>query len=219
MTARLRPMGEHAVLVELDDIEQVVALDAVLRPRLEVGSGIWADVLDIVPAARTVLLVAGRGTHLDRLGQEALEVAQALTTPTRGARGKDGAVLEIRVRYDGPDLEDVVEHTGLRRHEVVEAHTGQIWRVGFFGFAPGFAYLVGEDDRLQVPRRAEPRTRVPAGSVGLAGEFSSVYPRESPGGWQLIGTTEASMWDTDRDPPALLLPGSRVRFVDVGGGS
>ncbi len=219
MTARLRPMGERAVLVELDDIEQVVALDAALRPRLEAGSGVWADVLDIVPAARTVLLVARRGAHLDRLGQEAIEAAQTLTTAARGEDGEDGEdgeLIEIQVRYDGPDLADVAEHTGLSRDEVVAAHTGQMWRVGFFGFAPGFAYLVGADDRLHVPRRDEPRTRVRAGSVGLAGEFSSVYPRESPGGWQLIGTTEDPMWDTDRDPPALLQPGSRVRFVDLG---
>lgn len=216
MSATLRPMGEHAVLVELDDIEQVVALDAVLRPRLEVGSGIWADVLDIVPAARTVLLVARRGAHLDRLGAEVIEAAQTLTTVDRG---EDGELIEIQVRYDGPDLADVAEHTGLSRDVVVAAHTEQTWRVGFFGFAPGFAYLVGEDKRLHVPRRDEPRTKVPAGSVGLAGEFSSVYPRESPGGWQLIGTTEDPMWDTDRDPPALLQPGSRVRFVDLGGDS
>lgn len=225
MTARLRPMGEHAVLVELDDIEQVMALDAVLRPRLEGGSGSWADVEDMVPAARTVLLVARLGAHLDRIGQEALEAAQTLITPARGADGEDGDddevgdIVRIHVRYDGPDLDAVAGHTGLSRDEVVAAHTGQMWRVGFFGFAPGFAYLVGEDDRLHVPRRDEPRTKVPAGAVGLAGEFSAVYPRESPGGWQLIGTAEDQMWDTDRDPPALLQPGGRVRFVDVGGDS
>src|SRR6478752_2421824 len=89
------------------------------------------------------------------------------------------------------------------------------WRVGFGGFAPGFAYLVDGDPRLHVPRRGEPRTRVPAGSVALAGDFSGIYPQDSPGGWQLIGTTDAVLWDVDRDPPALLAPGTSVRFVDA----
>ena len=124
--------------------------------------------------------------------------------------------MEVPVVYDGEDLEDVARLTGLSREEVVAAHTGQLWRVAFGGFAPGFGYLVGEDDRLHVPRRAEARTRVPAGAVGLAGEYTGVYPRESPGGWQLIGRTELRLFDLDRDPPALLRPGARVRFVEVG---
>ena len=98
---------------------------------------------------------------------------------------------------------------------MVAAHTGTPWRVGFGGFAPGFAYLVGGDSRLEVPRRAEPRTKVPVGSVGLAGEFSGVYPRESPGGWQLIGRTSAELWDIDRESPALLMPGMWVQFRAV----
>jgi KipI family sensor histidine kinase inhibitor len=101
----------------------------------------------------------------------------------------------------------------LEQDEVVAAHTGTAWRVAFGGFAPGFAYLVGGDPRLRVPRRGRPRTKVPAGAVGLAAEFSGVYPRESPGGWQLIGHTEVAMWDVDRDPPALLHAGATVRFV------
>ena len=117
--------------------------------------------------------------------------------------------------YDGPDLAEVARLTGLGEDEVVAAHAGTPWRVAFGGFAPGFAYLVGGDPRLQVPRRDEPRTRVPAGAVGLAGEFSGVYPRESPGGWQLIGRTDAVMWDLDRDPPALLAAGLTVRFTQA----
>jgi KipI family sensor histidine kinase inhibitor len=99
--------------------------------------------------------------------------------------------------------------------EVIDAHTGTPWRVGFGGFAPGFAYLVDGDSRLSVPRRTQPRTRVPAGSVGLAGEFSGIYPRESPGGWQLIGRTEAVLWDVERTHPALLIPGMWVTFRAV----
>ena len=128
----------------------------------------------------------------------------------RPVRRRDRAAsheVEIPVRYDGPDLDDVAGLTGLSRAEVVAAHTGTPWRVAFGGFAPGFAYLVGGDPRLRVPRRDRPRPRCPPGAVGLAGEFSGVYPRSSPGGWQLIGTTDAVLWDVDRDPPALLAPG------------
>ena len=115
--------------------------------------------------------------------------------------------LVIDVVYDGPDLDDVARHTGLNAADVVDAHTATPWQVAFGGFAPGFAYLVGGDPRLTVPRRPGPRQSVPAGSVGLAGEFSGIYPRKSPGGWQLIGRTEAVMWDIDRPEPALLTPG------------
>ena len=114
--------------------------------------------------------------------------------------------------------DEVARLTGLTTEQVVAAHTATPWRVGFGGFAPGFAYLIGGDGRLEVPRQSEPRTRVPAGSVALAGEFSAVYPRESPGGWQLIGHTSkdtAELWDVDRDPPALLRPGMWVQFRDV----
>ena len=121
------------------------------------------------------------------------------------------------VRYDGPDLDEVARLTGLTHAEVVAAHTGTPWRVAFGGFAPGFAYLVGGDPRLHVPRRDRPRPSVPAGSVGLAGEFSGVYPRSSPGGWQLLGTTDAVLWDADRDPPALLAPGHHGALRRRGG--
>jgi KipI family sensor histidine kinase inhibitor len=121
--------------------------------------------------------------------------------------------VEIEVVYDGPDLDEVGELTGLGRAGVVEAHTATPWRVAFGGFAPGFAYLVGGDPRLEVPRRAESRTSVPAGSVGLAGEFSGVYPRSSPGGWQLIGRTDAELWNLERG--ALLTPGCTVVFRET----
>jgi KipI family sensor histidine kinase inhibitor len=117
--------------------------------------------------------------------------------------------------YDGADLDEVAQLTGLSVGEVIEAHTATRWRVAFSGFAPGFGYLSGGDSRLKVPRRGEPRTRVPAGSVGLAGEFTGVYPRESPGGWQLLGRTELTTWDEARQPPALMTPGRVVRFERV----
>ena len=209
---RLLPMGDAALLLETDDIDAVLAVAAVLAPLAEAGNGVWADVDDLVPAARTLLIVARPTTDLDELGRAVVGAARgaALAAPSAEPR-----VVEIAVRYDGPDLEEVAQLTGLAPDEVVTAHTGTPWRVGFGGFAPGFAYLVGGDPRLVVARRAEPRTRVPAGSVGLAGEFSGIYPRESPGGWQLIGSTDVVLWDADRHPPALLIPGTTVRFVEA----
>jgi KipI family sensor histidine kinase inhibitor len=126
----------------------------------------------------------------------------------------EGRLVTIDTVYDGEDLAEVGTLTGLGPDGVVAAHTGQVWTVAFGGFAPGFGYLIGGDPRLEVPRRDSARRAVPAGAVGLAGEFSGVYPRESPGGWQLIGTTSVAMWDLDRDPPALLRAGARVRFAE-----
>ena len=117
------------------------------------------------------------------------------------------------MRYDGPDLDEVARLTALSPEEVAARHLNAEYVVGFLGFAPGFAYLLGGDERLHVARRAEPRERVPAGSVALAGPYSGIYPRESPGGWQLIGSTTAILFDATRDPPALLVAGDRVRFV------
>ncbi len=124
-------------------------------------------------------------------------------------------MITIGVHYDGDDLDRVAELTGLSSEEVIMIHTGQLWTVAFCGFAPGFGYLAGEHDRLAVPRRPEPRTRVPTGSVALADTYCGVYPRATPGGWQLIGRTDATIWDLDQDPPALLRPGTRVRFEAI----
>jgi KipI family sensor histidine kinase inhibitor len=222
MTARLLPCGEHAVLVEVDGLEEVLALDDAVRAAVASGDAAFAEVVDVVPAARTLLVVLGEGTELRSLREALPPLAlRTLARPSPAASEAPGrtegeaAVVEIRVHYDGPDLEEVCKLTGLSAREVVAAHTQTPWRVAFSGFAPGFAYLCGGDGRLQVPRRAEPRTSVPAGSVGLAGEFSAVYPRSSPGGWQLLGHTEAVLWDVERQPPALLQPGSVVRFVNA----
>ena len=209
---RLLPMGESAWLVETDDLESVLALESTLGRLVEAGDGAWSEVVDLVPAARTLLVVAHPTTDLTALAH-AIRTAAASTDTS--APPPASGVVEVPVHYDGPDLDAVAAHTGLTATEVVAAHTGTPWRVAFGGFAPGFAYLVGGDPRLVVPRHAEPRTRVPAGAVGLAGEFSGIYPRESPGGWQILGTTDLVLWDPDRDPPALLTPGTTVRFVEV----
>jgi KipI family sensor histidine kinase inhibitor len=202
----VHPYGDRALLVDLDDGEAALAFADALRADPPASLG------DLVPAARTVLVVADEGAAVADLRAALAEVRPE----ARRATGA-GDEVEIPVVYDGEDLDDVAALTGLSRREVVEAHTGQTWRVAFAGFAPGFGYLVGENDRLHVPRRQESRTRVPTGAVGLAGEYAGVYPRESPGGWQLIGRTDLAMFDLDRDPAALLRPGVRVRFTDATG--
>ncbi|MBI4900534.1 MAG: allophanate hydrolase subunit 1 [Actinobacteria bacterium] len=216
---RLLPSGERAVLVELGSLEEVLALvDAVRR---------LAGVEDVVPGERTLLVTVAKAGDLQAVRQLLPGMAgfgrpDGLAAP----RGDDNAIqtaktpssraaqtLVVPVVYDGPDLDDVAAHTGLSVAGLVAAHTGTPWRVAFGGFAPGFAYLVGGDPRLEVPRRPEPRATVPTGSVGLAGRYSGVYPRSSPGGWQLIGRTDLVLFDPDREPPALLQPGTTVQFV------
>jgi KipI family sensor histidine kinase inhibitor len=205
--------GDQALLLEFDSTVEVLAWADALREAELLG------VLDIVPASRTVLIkLAGpryQAPTRQRLGKLRV-TAEAVSEVTAPSDGR--ADIEIDVVYDGADLDEVARLTGMTPKQVVAAHTGTMWRVGFGGFSPGFAYLIGGDSRLEVPRQSEPRTRVPAGSVALAGEFSGVYPRESPGGWQLIGRTDAELWDVDRDPPALLRPGMWVQFraVDKG---
>ena len=194
------PCGDAALLLEVDGLDEVLAVAAALRADPPGG------VLDIVPAATTVLVTVAPRTDLAAVRRAVLDL-----DIRPGAAPPPGDTVEIPVVYDGPDLAEVGELTGLGRDGVVEAHTATPWRVAFGGFAPGFAYLVDGDPRLDVARRAEPRTTVPAGSVGLAGRFSGVYPRPSPGGWQLIGRTELTLWSMDDG--ALLQPGGLVRFV------
>ena len=196
------PFGDAALLVELDGLDEVLGFAGAL------GASDLDGVIDVVPAAETVLVVTEPGTPLEPLVRRLTSLSfTALTRP-------EGEPVEIAVVYDGPDLADVARLTGMSEDEVIEAHTGTPWRVAFGGFAPGFAYLTGGDPRLVVGRRDEPRTTVPAGAVGLAGEYSGVYPRSSPGGWQLIARTETTLWDLDQDPPALLAPGTRERFTE-----
>ena len=121
--------------------------------------------------------------------------------------------MELPVVYDGADLEDIASRWGTDVDGVVARHTGTAFVSAFCGFAPGFAYLAGLAGEYAVPRLDSPRTRVPAGAVGLAGPWCGVYPSESPGGWRLLGRTDARLWDPDRSRPALLAPGTRVRFV------
>lgn len=204
MSVPIVPYGDQGLLLELSDTLEVVGWATAIR-----DAGL-PEVVDVVPAARTVLVVVDRPSSV-----AGVRTAVARLGPTPDTELATGPTVEVPVRYDGPDLDDVARLTGLSTTEIVQAHTATPWAVAFGGFAPGFAYLVGGDSRLEVPRRAEARTRVPAGAVGLAGEFSGIYPRESPGGWQLLGTTDLVMWDLHRETPALLQPGARVRFVEA----
>lgn len=191
---KLLPCGDGAVLLDCASLDE---------------ARMWHDALagsyESVLGARTVL-VHGSPPELRQ------EISR--TTPHKSP-SLDNRLVRIPVRYDGSDLADVADHTGLTAAGIIEAHTGCEWQVAFAGFAPGFAYLAGGDSRLTVPRRARPRQRIDGGSVGLAGGFTAVYPRESPGGWQIIGHTDMTMFDAEREPPALLQPGMRVRFEDV----
>ncbi len=193
---RLLPYGPRAVLVEFDSLTDVMAAaNAWRRARLQ-------GVVDIVPAARTVLVV-----HDGSFDERNLpKVDDTVPAP-------DGALVVVPVTYDGDDLAAVAAATGLSVDEVVIAHSSREYICAFCGFMPGFSYLVGLDARLVLPRRSTPRARVPAGSLAIAAEFTAVYPGESPGGWHLLGTTDVPMWAADRAVPATLPPGTRVRFA------
>ncbi|MFF9025821.1 5-oxoprolinase subunit PxpB [Streptomyces eurythermus] len=202
---RALPVGDDAVLVEVSSGEEAQALHAVLLRRRAEGT---LTVREIVPAARTVLL--------DGLADPDRWAAELTTSRIPKSPSRARELIELPVRYDGPDLAVVAGHWGVTEREAVRIHAGTEFTVAFCGFAPGFGYLTGLPDRYAVPRRATPRTAVPAGAVALAGPYTGVYPRSSPGGWQLIGTTDAVLWDHTRTPAALLTPGARVRFVPLG---
>ena len=203
-TMRFLPVNRNALLVELADLDATLALlNALQRQPI-------AGVEELVPAARTILV------QFRPAAVTAAQIVRDIATRDISGRAERSDVLvEIPVHYNGEDLADVAELLGISQEEVVRRHTGSEYTVAFTGFAPGFGYLVGGDPIFNLPRRSSPRTRVPAGSVALAGTFSAVYPQASPGGWQLIGVTDTPMWDLSRELPALLQPGYRVRFVDA----
>lgn len=211
---RFRPAGGSALLVELGGLDEVLALHEALR------RDPWVGVSELVPAASTILIVFDPAltgpTQLAAHVKAALNAVLSDAPDAPAPRGADQPEVTIPVVYDGPDLAEVASLTGLPEEEVVERHSAGRYTVAFCGFAPGFAYLAGLDPLLSVPRRRAPRTEVPAGSVAVADRFTAVYPNSSPGGWQLLGRTAAVLWDTDRRPPALLPPGTRVRFVRAG---
>ena len=210
MSRRLLPSGDAALLVECDSLEEVLALHDALAADPRPG------VVELVPAARTILVsidparipLESAATWVRRIPAEAgSRVAGAAADP-----------VTIPVAYDGDDLSATAALLATSTEALVARHTSIEWRVAFIGFAPGFGYLVSDDWPFEVPRLHAPRPRVPAGAVALAGTFGGVYPRQSPGGWRLIGRTEAPLWNPESDEPALLAPGRRVRFEAIGTG-
>ncbi|MFC5910307.1 5-oxoprolinase subunit B family protein [Streptacidiphilus monticola] len=209
MSREVRPVGRDALLVELPDGPAVAALHAELSRRREAGE--LGAVRELVPGACTLLLdgVAEPARLARLLG--------GLDVPSLAAA--QGPRVTLDVVFDGADLDEVAGLWRLDRRGAVRVLCATEFRVAFCGFAPGFGYLTGLPPHLHVPRRATPRTRVPAGAVALAGPYAGVYPRESPGGWQLLGRVPdpSLLWDVTREPPALLAPGTGIRFREVAG--
>lgn len=206
------PYGDAAFLVEVPDLAAVIAFyRGILRPKgSESPEPFPSGIVDVVPAARTVLVTFEPEVMPP---SDVLDWLSAVTPDASPATS--GREVDIEVAYGGADLAGTARLLGTTEADVVSLHCGSRWTAAFAGFAPGFVYLVTDHERLHVPRRATPRTAVPAGSVGLAGEFSGIYPRSSPGGWQLIGTTAAVLWDSARPEPALIRPGDTVRFREA----
>ena len=196
MSVPVRAYGPRAALVDVASPLEAAALAEWAR-----SAGVPAD--EIVPAATTVLF--------DGVDAAALAVALAQWRP--GSTTMAGRSVEVQVVFDGPDLGDVASRWGVDVREAITRLTSYELTSAFCGFAPGFAYLAGLPDELAVPRLATPRARVEPGSVALAGTWCGIYPGASPGGWQIVGHTDVVLWDVDRDPPALLAPGTRVRFA------
>lgn len=195
----VRPVSDTAFLVEADgdSLAMLAALQELPEPGL----------IELVPGAASVLV------RFDASKVDRAELHETLTMlqPAPESAAEEQEVV-VPVLYDGEDLAASARLLGVSAAELVCRHQAVPWRVLFSGFAPGFAYLRADDELFDTPRRAEPRTRVPAGAVGLAGRYSGIYPRASPGGWQLIGRTPLELWSLDRDPPGLLVPGTTVRF-------
>lgn len=175
-------------------------------------------VTDVVPAYTTVAVYFdSQMTPFADISSIVLKLLDGTDDTAEVEYELDSTLIEIPVRYDGPDLAEVAQHTGLSVAEVIERHSARTYRAYMTGFAPGFTYLGELDDALVLPRRTDPRVRVPAGSVAIAGAQTAVYPLVTPGGWHLIGTTSLAMFDPSRKPPALVRAGDSVRFVRVGG--
>ena len=188
----MRPYGERGLLI---DTPAPLALAAAVASQ--------SGVVDVVPGDGSLLVL-----FADPAARQGFQLPDAVEGDL-----STGAEVTLPVVYDGEDLEAVAEHAGMTVDAVIALHTGVSYVVAMVGFVPGFGYLRGTPEQLHLPRRATPRTVVPVGSVAVAAGWSGVYPRSSPGGWHLLGRTDLPLWDLDRNPPALLQPGTRVRLV------
>ena len=204
---RTLPAGRSALLVDCDRPADVSAWYLALVERRSVG---LLDADEIVPGAQSVLL---DGVADPR--RVAADITNMRVSSDASVDSDPRSTVEVPTFYDGPDLDDIARLWDTDRAGVIAVHTSIEFQVAFCGFAPGFAYLAGLPERYHVPRRSAPRQRVAAGTVALAGEFGGIYPTASPGGWQCVGRTELRLFDLAVNPPALLTPGTRVRFMPV----
>ncbi|PRQ11254.1 allophanate hydrolase [Corynebacterium sp. 13CS0277] len=217
-------MGDRALIIDVGEDDAAAwghdrVIDAVLHVSAVIRQHAPAGVLELVPAAQTVLVTIDAAGGDPKAIHRDLE--QLLETPDRAATGAgagDVAHHEIPVRYEGDDLADVAEHYGVSVEALVARHTETQWTAAFGGFAPGFAYLVCDDPWWNTPRRSQPRPNIPQGSVALAGTYSGVYPQQSPGGWQILGFTDTLMFDVEREQPNLIAVGDTIRFIDLQAG-
>jgi KipI family sensor histidine kinase inhibitor len=210
---RFSPVGENALLVTFDDTLTREAHDCVRRLDESLAAAAMVGVVEWIPAYTSLLVLYDplqvRWAALENWVKTRLDSARTLSNQPANR-------VEILVRYggeDGPDLPFVAAYHGLTPAQVIEKHAEPIYQVGMMGFMPGFAYLLGLDPTLATPRLDTPRTHIPAGSVGIAGQQTGVYPLASPGGWRLIGRTDQVLFDPQREPYFLLSPGDEVRFV------
>jgi KipI family sensor histidine kinase inhibitor len=204
---QVRPAGDHSVLLELDGNASVHAVAALARER-------FADLLvDVVPGHTTLLLVCHPGSAPPDFSElVARDPASSPADPSDAVSAPEPPAKSLRVSYDGEDLPAIAQTLGIDRERVIELHCAPTYTVAFMGFAPGFPYLIGLPPELELPRLVTPRVDVPAGSVAVAAAYCGIYPRSSPGGWNLLGRTDVTLFDADHHPPALLAPGDQVRF-------
>ena len=218
LAPKVLPVGDSAVLVEFGDSIEPEVNDRVYAFAASVTAADIDGVEELVPTYRSLLV----NYDLHKISYENMAARlEALTQAVEGpadTASRGSVIVHIPVTYGGeygPDLGDVADHNGLSSPEVIDIHSGTGYRVFMLGFAPGFPYLGGMDERIACPRLQTPRVRLPAGSVGIAESQTGVYPNDSPGGWRIIGRTPVKLFDPDAEPPAAILPGSKVVFDPV----
>lgn len=218
---RIEPLGDSALLIRVvEEFDPEESLDAVLRAAEALEHAAIPAVVEVVPAYTTVgvFIDPARTETFDEV-RASIESAVARDSELVGSV-TDRATIEVPVCYEdeefAPDLDEVARRSGLPRDEVVRRHSDAIYRVSCVGFTPGFPYLSGLPPELAVPRRASPRKEIPAGAVAIGGTQTGIYPRKSPGGWNIIGRSPLRLFEVGRNPPALFQPGDRVRFRRIG---
>jgi KipI family sensor histidine kinase inhibitor len=209
---RAQPLGDSALTIAFGAEKSTELLKRVHAAAFAVSEAALADVEDVVTAYLSLAVFYDSGkTSYSEMAAKVLAICERVSI--EGPAPQPSRLHEISVRYDGPDLEDVATSLGLSTEDVIGRHLARTYSVDLIGFVPGWAYLSELDPALHLPRRRQPRPRVPAGSVAIAGAQTGVYPLVTPGGWHIIGRTDTVMFDPARDPPAIFRPGDKVRFV------